>query len=499
LGGLLLVAVLVLFPIPVFGDTQVSAPPANSGPPWAPFADPGLTAAGFVEEEFFIEGTATAYVAAAPLGNSGVWQVTPGANAPYKTRLLVRRPSQAKRFNGIVIVEWFNVTLGADSPAEWAYSRVEIERGGYAWVGVSAQWGGVASPGPPPIPGSPGSLKVFNPVRYGPLVHPGDSFAYDIFSQAGQALRNPNGLDPLGGLEIETLLATGQSQAAARMVTYVNAIHPLAQVYDGFLVQSRSGGAAALSQVFKGDPGSPLTVPPTPQIPAPNPTLIRADLDEPVLVLQTETDVPASIAARRADDARFRLWEVAGTAHVDAYVLDGGLGSPELLMESICDPAATPALDVIPVNAGPLTYAVRAALRHAAYWAHAGPEPPMAARIETVGVVVQRDPTTGIARGGIRLPEITVPKWTLRGDRSPAGNPFCVLLGRTDPWRPDPWDGGPTDAVHPDPDLALLYPNHGRYVSAFVQAAADSVEAGFLLREDRQEVQQRAVHSEIGK
>ena len=180
-----------------------------------------------------------------------------------------------------------------------------------------------------------------------------------------------------------------------------------------------------------------------------------------VVVWDPRPTFPGRVGARRADDARYRLWELTGAAHVDAYVLSGGLGSPEVLMEWICDPAATPELDVIPINAGPHTYAARAALRHLANWAHGGNEPPIGPRIETIGVTVQRDVATGIARGGIRLPEIAVPKWTLRGDRSPAGNQFCILLGRTDPWdgNIDPWDGGSSDAIHPDPDLNALYPN----------------------------------------
>ncbi len=43
--------------------------------------------------------------------------------------------------------------------------------------------------------------KMWDPARYGTLVHPGDSYSYDIFSQAGQALPTPGAVDPLGGLD----------------------------------------------------------------------------------------------------------------------------------------------------------------------------------------------------------------------------------------------------------------------------------------------------------
>jgi len=48
-------------------------------------------------------------------------------------------------------------------------------------------------------------------------------------------------------------------------------------------------------------------------------TLIRTDLVQPVFT-QSETD---SRASRQADSAAFRWWEVAGTSHVDSYLLAG--------------------------------------------------------------------------------------------------------------------------------------------------------------------------------
>jgi alpha/beta hydrolase family protein len=47
-----------------------------------------------------------------------------------------------------------------------------------------------------------------------------------MFSQASQAIRRPVGVNPLGDLQIESVIATGDSQSAFRMVTYINAVHP---------------------------------------------------------------------------------------------------------------------------------------------------------------------------------------------------------------------------------------------------------------------------------
>ncbi len=109
------------------------------------------------------------------------------------------------------------------------------------------------------------------------------------------------------------MIAVGESQSAGRLVTYIDAVHPLVDVYDGFLVHSRGAGGAPLSQA------------PQPSVPVPSPTPIRDDLGVPVLVFQTETDVFFSnLDARQPDTDTYRLWEVAGTAHFDFYGLSIG-------------------------------------------------------------------------------------------------------------------------------------------------------------------------------
>src|SRR5262249_39551495 len=131
----------------------------------------------------------------------------------------------------------------------------QMIRDGDAWVGVSAQAVGL------------NATKGSDPARYAALSHPGDSFSYDIYSQAGQAVRtNPT---VLGGLKPKRVLAVGESQSAGRLVTYLNAVAPTAKVYDGYLVHSRGAGGSALSQ-------APLAV-----IASPSPTAIRDDLDVP--------------------------------------------------------------------------------------------------------------------------------------------------------------------------------------------------------------------------
>ncbi len=111
-------------------------------------AGPGdLAARGFVEQEFVVAGDATSLRPVGELGEDGRWRVEPNDRARFATRILVRRPASSDAANGTVVVEWLNVSAGSDSAPDWTYLRDEILRGGYAWVGVSAQRVGVGGGG----------------------------------------------------------------------------------------------------------------------------------------------------------------------------------------------------------------------------------------------------------------------------------------------------------------------------------------------------------------
>ena len=86
-----------------------------------------LSHAGYVEEEFFIEGTANRYNLPAEATGSVI-----DSGHPYKTRIVVRRPTSAKKFNGTVIVEWTNVTGSRDLKMDWFQSSEHFIRAGYA-------------------------------------------------------------------------------------------------------------------------------------------------------------------------------------------------------------------------------------------------------------------------------------------------------------------------------------------------------------------------------
>jgi len=450
----------------------------GNGTPFIAATTFDLAQVGYMEEEYFISGTASAFTSASALTSDGIWTVTPGSTATYKTRILVHRPVKRSKFKGTVVVEWLNVSAGLDAAPDWISAHTELIRDGFAWIGVSAQFVGVE--GGAAVQGLPSmGLKQADPVRYGSLSHPGDSFSYDIFSQAGQAVRQPAGLNPLGDLKVKKVIGAGESQSAFRLVTYINGVDPLAQIYDGFLVHSRGGSGAALSQS------------PQPGIALPNPTFIRNDVRVPVLTFETETDLVSLgyFSNRQEDSDRFRLWEVAGTAHYDAYGLTVGmtdLGKSSSAADLIV--TSTPIAGITcgsPINSGPQHFVLNAAFAALNKWVTKRKLPPQAPRLDVVAgspPTITRD-VNGNAVSGIRTPSVDVPIAALSG-LGQTGTAFCSLFGTT-----VPFDSSA---------LAALYPKHNKYVSAVSKATNAAVKAGFLLGPDAKLIKSSAKAAAIG-
>ena len=305
--------------------------------------------------------------------------------------------------------------------------------------------------------------------------HPGDSYSYDIFTQVGRAAREA--LLPYPAGTIRRVIAIGESQSAFRMVTYVNAIQPTERAFDGFLVHSRGGGAAPLAQD------------PQPEITAPEGTIIRTDLDVPVLVLQTETDLTLleSVPARQPDTELIRFWEVAGTAHADAYTAwigfnDAGDGAAEAHLLDMSKVDGGPLGCANPINAGPGYAVLQAGLHGLVEWCSGGEPIPGAPLLELESedpVIIARD-EHGNARGGIRTPLVDVPIAALRGDGNGErdGEGFCRLFGSTVPFDVE--------------KLAARYPSADDYLAAFAQSTDDAVKSGFLLAPEAENLQRAA-------
>ena len=449
--------------------------------PGAPFLGLGafdLGALGYVVEEFIVSGTASSYKLTGEPTPDGAWTARAADTAPYATRIVVVRPKDSKRFNGTVAVEWLNVTGGLDAGPDWTYSHREMLRSGYAYVGVSAQKVGVE--GGQSLGGAGMPLKKANPARYGTLVHPGDTFSFDMFSQAGAAVKSGKVLGPLVARRV---LATGESQSAVFMTTYVDAIDPLAKVYDGFYIHSRFGGAPPPEAAsMRGGPNGR----------GPSGVKMRPNLRVPVMTLISETDLIGSglsgfWTARQPDNDKLRIWEMPGTAHVDNYMFfiggfDNG-SAPLAKMAELWKPtdALFGAKMAKPINSAPQHhYVAMAALAQLDRWVRTGKAPPKAPRLEIepaakAGEAPKLAPDAkGNAKGGIRTPWVDAPTAKLSGFGN-TGGPFGFLVGTTQPF----------DAA----TLSKLYPGgKPEYLKRFGASLAQAVKGGFILPADQTEI-----------
>jgi len=459
------------------GATTVEGP-VSGGAGAVVFGTSAFDGASFEysEEEFFISGTATSYTSATALSEDGSWTVEAKDTADYKTRILVRRPVASETFGGTVYVEWLNVTAGLDTGPTWSLSWIDLMRQGAVWVGVSTQRVGVEGGGNPM--GEFRALKKADPERYGSLNHPGDNYSYDIFSQAGATVWQQADTI-LGGLQPEVVIAAGESQSGFRMASYLNAFAPMHDVYNGYLVHSRGARAANLYCATNcADPGDPSDVK-TPQI-----VRIREDLTRPVLNFVTETDVVGtSLGYRRAeqpDTEVFRNWEVAGTAHGDAYSLginDGERGDGQAdikLFEAQFGAPTSVYMGIIecskPINAGPHTYVLRAAIRALDTWIRTGVAPASMPKLQNNAEITGYEVDgNGVALGGIRTPYVDVPMAVLSGIGQEGGG-FCGLFGTTTSLTAD--------------QLDALYPTADDFIAKWAEATDAAVASGVILAID---------------
>ena len=115
------------------------------------------------------------------------------------------------------------------------------------------------------------------------------------------------------------------------------------------------------------------------------------------------------------------------------------------------------------------------------------PSPITVTNFNTNPVTIARD-SFGIAEGGIRLADVTVPialntGWNT-GGKPPTSDSACQQAGTY-----VPFDQGTLNA---------LYRNHGSYVSKVARATNDNVRDGFILEEGGETIKDEAAESSVG-
>lgn len=435
----------------------------------------------YVEEEYLVSSVASTYV---PSDSEPV--VT--SDQKYTTRLLVRRPRKESQFSGRLFFEGLHPN--GDTGLTWESIHPWLLRSGHAWAGVSI-FG-------PPIE----MMKAFAPDRYRDVSVGSDGLRWDILSQAAALLRSRTG--PLSG--VTRTFASGWSYTGSLWRTYVGeGFHERRgpdepPLFDGYVFGISSG--AVLHGLQRLHPDAPVRG-------LGDPRRIVSSHDVPIVELLSESEGESNETARREDSDqlgdRYRLYEVAGAAHINPCAANPQTrtSTAQLVSRGLRVPITR--LQQTP-NCFPMGKIACAVFHHLEAWASSGIAPPRAARF-SYGELLPDDPYRGgqgraLARdvhgnalGGVRSPHVDVPVATYF--------PHSTVVTEG-PGLPHP-EGRSVDVGfltgHKVPferqKLIDLYGNPARYAELVERRVSELVDEGWLLRPEGQELAVEARHVEF--
>jgi alpha/beta hydrolase family protein len=360
----------------------------------------------YITEEYFVSGTVN--------------------EAPYTTRIIVRRPRNVSTFSGTVVSEALHAG-GRSLIFEW--SRVSILTRGHMFVEI------VHSPANVTL------LKTFNADRYASLgIAMGQT--NEIIAQVGRLMKSKTG--PFAPYDVQRVTLMGTSASSGTVRTYLGA-HPELRmpeggpIFDGFLLTSTNGN-------------TPLPIVDVPMIQMPTQTEVTTWAERGIAYRRPDSDAPGN---------RFRIYEVAGMPHNN----------------SRDSPAFRNGPCTLPVTDFPAGAFTAVGLNHLIEWIAKGKTPPHAAPI-----AVDQDPGNdgshlaldeyGNAKGGVRNVWVDVPiaAYGVFGKgKTPAQDRLCQLAG--------------TEVPLPAATLRKLYPGKSEYENRVNRRLAELTAEGWFLPE----------------
>lgn len=448
--------------------TSGQAPLSSARRPGTEYSD--LDAYGYVEEEFYLQGVAPAITASGQ----------PLLEAPYTTRILVRKPADPARFNGTVVIEpfsWFG-----ERGAGWILTRDYLLRRGYAYVGYTLN---VNTPPVDPkfIADTPAAqaeqiaqygrivnfefMRRFDYARYAPLGTYYDPQRFTRGDGPDPFLPQSQGIGAQLALLLKSNTAQGPLAGLAVQRVYVNSWAVTAQVWMDYLDQGRHQqwrmpdqtpliDAYMTGRMAYGEVGGdvirlPRKMPDgVPFVTVYSQSELMHDVIEGIN-LPPDTDTP-----------QVRYYEVTGMPHL--RLADLGTEHSERLpadLDKGNDPRCQTLYDE------PAELVVSALLDGMDRWVREGKPMPRAPRVAREGKAAARDPATGNLQGGVRPPWVQVPSATYLTEQETG----CGLI----------YD---TKVAYPKDVLGQRYGSFSHYRQQFESAKAVSVQEGFLLPED---------------
>jgi hypothetical protein len=198
------------------------------------------------------------------------------SDQPYKTRIIIRKPKDNSKFNGLILAESMH-----PSGNPWVFHFVQVYAMASGVIGLEM----LTSPSP--------GLVANNEARYKELIIP-NAAANDIIAQVGALIKSNHKDNPLNGLTVRKMILTGSSASAGVAQQYLTNAHmamrlaDMKPIYDGFMPTSANG-----------------------QIPV---------LDVPTILVPTMREAFQGRGTAQPDNNKLRVYEFAGMAHIDSRV-----------------------------------------------------------------------------------------------------------------------------------------------------------------------------------
>jgi hypothetical protein len=206
------------------------------------------------------------------------------SGAPYKTRIVIRKPKDNARFNGLVLAESMH-----PSGNPWVFHFTQTYAMTNGVIGLEI------------LTSTPAGLAAANEPRYRDLNVPNGA-ANDILAQVGVLIKSDRKDNPLAGFPLRKMILAGSSASAGVATNYLTNAH-MAQrlagmkpIYDGFMPTSANG-----------------------QIPP---------IDVPTILVPTMRETFNGNGTTQPDNDKLRVYEFAGMAHIDSRVAGGYYPDP---------------------------------------------------------------------------------------------------------------------------------------------------------------------------
>lgn len=441
---------------------------------------------GYVETEYFVSGTSNVY---ASTENGDMKVEYP--DVPYTNRMVIRRPADASKCNGHVIVEILNASARYDIERMWIVSNRYFMNHGVIYVGLTSK------------PDVFTAMKKYDPERYSALSWPNPrpeelredpvrrgsgrltfmlkdqecGLFWDMLTEMAELLRTDGELNPIHDCPVRYVSLTGWSQSSGYLTRYVNSFAYRQErnqpIFDGYFA---AGGVYSFSvplqqnEYFSANPGCPF---------------VRR-IEQPYVMVQTESEngsLGAMDVPRQNSDEPTRLcriYEIPGSTH-DYRRAMNDFYAGEKQIDGVNYPSIYRGQEAVPNNY-PCDYAMNAAYHHFFNWIESGAAPNPAPRFVRDHAGNNVTDALGNALGGMRTAFVDMPTrryvpWTMWESNGQVS--FNCMYGHEEVFSPA--------------FLKELYGSLAEYEKRVRKVTAGHIALGFVLKEEAELLIQEAI------